>query len=398
MSLAVAGSLVLGGYAALPQSAAATHPTATLARPNGNLAVFDFLTPATGYGAFLENDPNGRQCHYAIGRTEDGGADFGPLVRVTSWSCASAFPRATSLAADGRGDGFFYNPALFVTHDGGKRWSGDSQAGTVLSVAVHGDSVWMLEADCAREESQSSESCPLRLLESDDGGVSWVPAPTQPPGAAANGTGRGVTEEGALGQTWLVRVGRSSAYVLSNPGPNPDLSPDDAPLWFTDDGGESWSMRQIPCGIEAESAVLSAAPDGTLFAVCAGEPGAGYQAKSTSVSTNGGLTWTVHSTCEAQTQNCTGVPVPPLDDGYLGALDAVSGTTAFLIGSRSALLTTQDGGADWQPTPSAIGDDDGGPSQVTFATVTDGLVLGDGALWRTTDGGAHWSKVVPKTT
>jgi hypothetical protein len=392
MSLAVAGWLLVGGCTALFQSVAA----ATSARPNGNLAAFAFLTPSVGYGAFLENDASGEHCRYAIGRTDNGGADFGPLVPVTSWSCASAFPRAQSLAVDGR-NGFFYDPGLFVTHDAGKRWSADPQSGTVLSVAVHGDSVWMLEADCAREQSQSFESCPLRLLESDDGGAAWVPARTQPPGATARGTGSGVTQEGALGQSWLVRIGRSEAYVVSNPSPLPDLSPDSAPVWFTDDGGQSWSTRAIPCGVEAESVVLSAAADGTLFAVCAGEPGAGYEAKSTSVSADGGLTWAVHPTCEAQNQNCAGVPVPPVNDGYLGALDAVSGTTAFLIGSRGALLTTTDGGADWQPTPSAIGDEDGGPSQVTFANSTDGLVLGDGVLWRTTDGGADWSKLVPKT-
>jgi photosystem II stability/assembly factor-like uncharacterized protein len=195
----------------------------------------------------------------------------------------------------------------------------------------------------------------------------------------------------------LVRVGRFSAYVLSMPVGNTDLSPDHLPLWFTDNGGQSWSRRQVPCGLEGWSAVLSAAPDGTLIAVCAGEPTAGYQAKATSLSTDGGLTWSVHPTCEAQTQDCNDVPVLPVDDGYLGAVDAVSGTTAFLIGSRSALLTTHDGGADWQSAGSQVGDGDGGPSQMTFSNDANGVVLGDGALWRTTDGGTNWSKVVPKT-
>jgi photosystem II stability/assembly factor-like uncharacterized protein len=396
ISLAVAGCLLVAGCAALPRSAAATT-VRPAARPNGNLAAFAFPTPSAGYGAFEEMNPNGRECRYAIGRTDDGGADFGPLVPVTSWSCASAFPRATSLVADGRGDGFFYDPALFVTHDAGKRWSADPQPGTVLAVAVFGESVWMLEADCAREQSQSSESCPLQLLESNDGGVSWVPSPTQPPGASARGTGGAVIEEGALGQSWLVRLGRSSAYVLSRPVGRANFSPDGTPVWFTDDGGASWTRRQVPCGLDGWSVVLSAAPDGTLFSVCAGEPGGGYQAKSTSVSTDGGMTWAVHPTCDAQTQNCTGLRVPEIDFGYLGTLDAVSDTTAFLIGSRGDLLTTQDGGVDWELTPSAIGDPDGGPSQVDFATVTDGLVLAGGALWRTTDDGSQWSKVVPRT-
>ena len=83
-------------------------------------------------------------------------------------------------------------------------------------------------------------------------------------------------EAPAFGQTWLLRTSRSSAYVLSSAA----VGAARATLSFTADGGSTWSRRPPPCGTRALSSVLAAAPDGTLIAVCAGEPSAGFQAKS----------------------------------------------------------------------------------------------------------------------
>ena len=81
----------------------------------------------------------------------------------------------------------------------------------------------------------------------------------------------------------MVRTSQSSAYLLQNAVSNPQDQANVAPLWFTTDGGTSWSERSIPCAVgssQCGSIALSAAPDGTLLAVCAGEPGAGSQEKS----------------------------------------------------------------------------------------------------------------------
>jgi len=207
------------------------------------------------------------------------------------------------LAFNDHGDGYVFNPDLFITYDGGRHWAYVPQAGIVLSVETLGYSVWMLEADCAPANPQY---CTLNLQTSADGGVSWSESPSQP---HLDSVSFVPAAGGLLGQTWLVRTSQSSAYVLSNPVQNPFGAPDQAALAFTDNGGESWTTSEVPCGFDAQSVEMSAAPDGSLLALCAGEPGAGNQVKTVLRSSDHGQTWT------------TMVPYKTLvaiDDGYIG--------------------------------------------------------------------------------
>jgi len=364
---------------------AATAPGASSAR----LGAIAFVTPKDGYGSFTGQA--GGRCHMLAGRTTDGGASFGALAAITAFPCGGYMP-ATALAADGHGDVFFYDPGFYVSHDGGRAWAAAHQPGTVLAVAAAGRSVWLVRADCRRGAS----TCPLRLLESADGGRSWAASPAQPPGATVRAVGGQPAQEPAAGQTWLLRTGRSSGYVLSNP------ANDAAPMWFTADAGMSWSRRQVRCGpIGAMSATLTAAPDGTLLAVCAGQPTAGYQEKSSGRSADGGRSWTVRTPCPPPRFACH--PGVPLDLGYLAQITAASASTGFLAGDRSPLLVTTDGGRHWRTVRPVIGDSGGGTFQVIFVSRRAGFVLGDDArnnelptIWRTTDGGTRWSFVVPR--
>jgi len=146
------------------------------------------------------------------------------------------------------------------------------------------------------------------------------------------------------------------------------------------------------------TAALSAAPDGALFAVCASQPGAGQQGKTVARSTDGGWTW-------AQLVSCaTGICPWPLGSGYLGSVDAVDASTVYLVGGRSPLLVSTDGGRQWQIVRGVTAGGDAGTSQVTFSSGSYGVVVGidnspryaeQPAIWRTNDGGAHWSVVHP---
>jgi photosystem II stability/assembly factor-like uncharacterized protein len=362
-------------------NAAATGSGAAGAR----LTAIAFVSRGDGYGMFTRQA--GGRCQILAGRTTDGGARFGTLASVTTWPCGQN-PPASFLAADGRGDVFLYDPKLFVSHDGGRTWAPGHQPGTVLAVATAGRTAWMVRAGCPPH----GHACELRVLESANGGRTWAAAPAQPTGATVPEVGGQPGQEGALGQTWLVPIGRSSAYLLTSPAGHAA-----APMWFTADGGASWTRREVRCGMRALSVTLSAAPGGTLAAVCAAEPGAGFQAKSAARSADGGRTWAVHPTC-LPSSACQ--PVAPLDIGYLGQIDAVSAGTVFLVGDRSSLLVTTDGGAYWRTVRPLIGDTSGGTFGVIFVDSRDGFVLGDDGqrgdrptIWRTLDGGAHWSRV-----
>ncbi len=396
------GALALAACSqnAAPQTGATTttvpETTSTSGAATQNLTAMAFLNPATGYGVFQGQGSGG--CRDLVGRTSDGGSIFTGLVPVTAWNCGSGAP-VRALAFDDHGDGFLYGPGLFVTHDGGRSWASGAQPDAVLAVEALGSSVWMLLSGCPSSHPGTFGPCHLRLLESTDGGRTWPTSPPLPTSAIFLGS----LPDGAQGQTWMVRVGQSSAYVLSTPvasGPGPD----EDPFWFTSDNGASWSTREVPCSVGALSVVLSAAPDGTLLAVCATEPSAGNQPKSTVRSTNGGLTWTTESSCPpaaSTAENCGGA----LNKGYLGEIDATSSEQAFLVGDRSSLLVTDNGGIEWQEVEPPVGGTDAGTDQVIFFNGSDGVVLGQNGnndeawtIWHTSDDGVRWTAVVPRSS
>jgi hypothetical protein len=353
--------------------------------PAPELEAVAFSSPTAGHGLFEQESPT--TCTDSVGATSDGGARFTALARVTSWRCANSAP-AGWLTFDDAGDGFLYGPKLFTSHDGGVNWAPSAQPGAVVAVVAVGRSVWMLEQVCTA--GTHSANCPLRLLESGDGGRHFAPAPRQPPLTLSRTF---VVDPGsAQGQSWLVRVNARAAYVLAPPSAGGS-----APLLYTSDGGDSWTGRTSPCPAGL-STVLSVAPGGALFAVCAGEPSAGAQSKSSAVSTDGGRSWTAHAPCPN-----LNICATALSQGYLGEVAATSASTAFVVGDRSPLLLTRDGGGAWRALPD-VGDVNGEPAQVAFFGRSDGLVLGRAntstaavTIWHTADGGRDWSAVVPSS-
>ena len=86
--------------------------------------------------------------------------------------------------------------------------------------------------------------------------------------------------EPAAGWSFLVRTGPASGYLAAlavNPYPVAPGHWVQGRLWFTGDGGRSWSRRATPC--TGMSYAVSAAPGGVLLAVCAAEPGSGERAR-----------------------------------------------------------------------------------------------------------------------
>ncbi len=363
--------------------------TTTVPAQTDQLTDIAFFDPSTGYGLFTRQDQP--TCQAVVGSTVTGGAFFGSLTTVTSWPCATGAP-VSKLAFDDHGDGFLYGPDLFVTHDAGVTWSQVPQAGVVLSVEALGTSIWAIESSCPAP-TDLSNPCPMRLLESADGGRTWVGVAV-PSGATTVGLGA---------QSWLVRVSVTAAYLASNPSFSPEAQPSTAPLWYTADGGRTWSARRVECAFNALADVIAVAPDGTLVAVCADQPSAGTQAKSTVRSTDGGLTWRIMTPCPgdggALTFACS--TTGPLPAGYLGEIDAVTGATVYLLGGRSPLLVTHDGGVTWAEAAAPIGDEPGGYQNVIFFNESDGIVLGDNGqtgvttIWSTSNGGATWQSVIP---
>jgi len=329
-------------------------------------------------------------CTMQVGSTKDGGAAFTSLTTVASSPCSQGF-LMSNLAFDDHGDGFAYGSELFVTHDSGASWAQVPEPGPVLSVEALGTSVWMAVSGCPLTPGQV-EQCPVRLLQSNDGGRTWATANVP--------SGAGISDNTAGGgQTWLLRVSTNVAYLATLPALSVGATTLAAPLWYTSDGGVTWDARSVPC-MGVWSVALSSAPDGTLFAVCAWEPGAGLQLKSVLRSSDDGQTWTTMLACGNTETGLPSCADNPLSAGYLDEIDAVSDSTVFLVGARSSLMVSHNAGASWAPIRPLIGDDSGGTSQVVFFNQTDGVVVGNGSdealtIWATADGGTTWTSVVP---
>jgi photosystem II stability/assembly factor-like uncharacterized protein len=377
--------------ASSPAASSSPAPTSAALRA-ARLMSIALASPRRGDGLFVSQV--GAHCEALSGATGDGGTKFRSAALITTWNCNGSAP-VSRIAADAAGAAFAYGPSLFIAGSAAGPWHKSPQEGTVLSVYAVGRSVWMLLARC-RGAAMTLHGCVLHLVESVDGGRIWQPVKS-PPGAVTTGSASGPASEPAAGQTWLLRVGTSAAYVLASPAGNPRGKPDSAALWYTGDAGASWSRRRIPCGIDALSVSMARSPGGTLVAVCADQPSAGFQVKTTLISSNGGRTWTLRAGCGIL--GCH----DPLYFGYLGQVAATSAETAFLVGDRSSLLVTTDGGRHWHAVRPVIGDTSGGTFQVTFLSRSSGVVLGEGAatsedvdLFRTSDGGRTWSRVVPR--
>lgn len=356
------------------------------------LTAVTFTSPRHGYGLFTGE--RGSRCEAAVGTTSDGGRRFTRPARVATWSCGG-YPFSATLAAGARGDVFWFGPALFTSQDGGRVWHRARPGGAVLALAAAGRSAWALVARC-HGRGQRLTQCPVRLIVSGDGGRTWRAARHQLPGATVPGFGRQPD-----GTAELVRAG-PAAYVLTSP--EPSGRPAGARIWVTRDGGAAWSRHPVPCGLPGLSAALAVTPAGTIFVACAGEAGAGAQAKSLAWSADGGRTWTLRRPC----RQGLALGCPPLNLGYLGQIAAPAGRTVFLAGPRSSLLVTRDGGRTWRQVRPLIGDSGGGADQVAFfgrtgrAPGRDGLVFGYDArhgerpaIWHTADGGARWQVVYP---
>lgn len=123
----------------------------------------------------------------------------------------------------------------------------------------------------------------------------------------------------------------------------------------------------------------------------------GNQDKSVLVSEDGGLTWSHPGGC-ADTGGADVCAVTSLFGGYLGQIEAVSSSTAFLYGGRSSIRVTTDGGASWSPSElySTL------VSRVIFFSTSLGIAFGDTpsdnngpTVWHTDDGGTTWTPVIP---
>jgi hypothetical protein len=287
---------------------------------------------------------------------------------------------------------------LWVTSDGGTSWHEASIGPVVYDVSAIGENVWALTSACTTASGSSTTvPCALVLEESLDGGASW---------SAASGAGLADLTEVAQGtpRVELARITLDRAYVLTAASDQPASGASAGfGLVYTADGGQTWSIRPVPCaapfGLGAE---VAASGTDDLWFLCGSQASGGDQSKELYRSSDGGFTWALTAVATGLGAPSPAAPAPgtlPLG-GYVAPfsighknLAVLSPTTAWLYPTRSSLLITVSGGRSWATVPDlvAAGFGAGSPGNVTFISATQGWICAYGVgLWHTSDG-VHWS-------
>lgn len=383
------GSSSGGGAKAATTTIATTSP-AQPAAPYYPVWV-DFPAPGRAWGLFWEQY-SAQGCAMLVARQASPGVFVAPAT-FGHFLCGHNMGVA-DVVSDGQGDVFAYGPELFVSHNAGKSFTPDPQAGSVLAVSTVGGSIWMLEALCPAAAKQSAvAACPLKLFISNDGGRTFGVDSHLPPAVVRSGS---VLQGPGLRATWLQRPSAKVGYVFVPPLFGAALgapAPNQESVYRSRDGGASWTQSSIGGCANAFYAVASVNPQGQAMVICAGQPSAGFQPKSVFVNSSDGLQWVTRADCLGVTSPCASTQ---LNNGYLGMVAFISPTTAFAGGGRSPLLVSHDGGASWQLVP-GVGSNGGDTYSAAFFG-SRGYVFGDQGsvsqsyIWTTTDSGAVWDR------
>lgn len=380
--------LALVSGLAVGTTAVASDAADRAQRPNlsiQTLKQISMVTPSIGYGLFSASGAGA--CSVVVGKTTNGGRTFGSQVVVEHWHCGSNYG-GSSISSDSFGDVFVWGHGLWVSNDDAARWIAVPHVGHVLSVSSVGGSLWLVSAACPTSQATL---CPLRVEMSSNLGRSWFEPTTQPFGA--KGYSNPVP---AYGTSPLVRASADVAYVVSS---LPYSSKSD-PMWVTTDGGASWSKRFVRCAGQGGGAVLAAAPNGALAAVCGYEGSAGFQSKSVSTSADQGMTWHVYGRCGPPGLKPYDRNAAVLCNGYLGQVVAPAPQSVFETGCRSSVNVSRDGGAHWATVHPIMGNTGFCNAEIDFVNQVDGTVLAATstrplAIWQTFNGGRSWKMYLP---
>jgi photosystem II stability/assembly factor-like uncharacterized protein len=312
-----------------------------------------FLTPDTGWVIATDETcahPVKGRCGLIVESTRDGGQSW----QVLRSRGLPLFGGTQQIRfADGLDGWVVADDRLWATKDGGHVWHAVRLAGQVLAVEPAGGRT----GDVAVLTSQSSRA------------VLWRATVTS---GTWTRVGQGLDLSTRNSPLRLARGGGRIEVVRYQS----DSRPYDG-LAVSTDRGSTFAARQTPCAAKLwfDESVTNA-PDGSLWMVCASEPGSGALQPNKHIyrSADDGRSWRL-----------VGLPDAIGSDGRLAVL---SRTTALMVLDRGPLMITRDGGRHWRPA--VTDNDDGGFGAAAWTSATTAYALTARILWTTKDGGHHW--------
>jgi hypothetical protein len=354
-----------------PASAAPSRPSAP-----PEFVPLSFTAISVTHWWVLGSLPCGTRDCPAIVTTTDGGASFRylPAPGGRFGPGLTSPPAAGSIRFADASDGWVFGPALYVTHDGGRRWTAISMPGQVTGLEPGLGEVFSVVTPpappCATTGTCTSRTSAARLWRAQPSSNRWSADP------AADAVTGGLAVHGR--SVWLTNALRTRDGPVAGTG-----------VLHSADGGDHFALEPQP--IPGIACSYSPATDTVLWSYCSG----GHFSYAY-LSADAGAHFASTGPSEG----------PPTPNGYPNGstLDAASPTTAAAASDLpgSPLIRTVDGGATWNSAQSPP-DRSGTWSLIGFTTPEIGYALWEhyGAtyptstaqLWQTTDAGATWSPV-----
>ena len=279
---------------------------------------------------------------------------------------------ANGLAFTSPSVGWAFNPGLYRTLDGGASWQAVPAGEQVIGISA--SPAGGGSAWALGRTCQDEAHCTYQLLQMSAAG--GAPAALSGPGPLD--TGR---EDAFVGD------GLGSAYVLAG-----DPASQERPqmvVWKTTRDHPAWQKTASPCSLTGS---LALGTSGKLWLLCGGEPGAGSQGKEFYASQDGGASWQKLAwTSEPGSLDPKTAQLPIY--GYTGDLIALPGGELLTAFGRSTLYRSGDGGVHWTE---AIPVDQANPGGSSWSLAAgagslEAWAAAGTSLFHTMDGGKTWT-------
>ena len=335
-----------------------------LAGPTNGLTDAYFADSMNGLG--LEQHCNlssttNTVCSLAVVRTRDAGRRWnqvGSTLHVTYPNSRASYP-FIDFATNGK-DGWIYGSRTFVTHNGGKTFEEGGPGGLVMNLSIQGNETWALSRPCA----PSTFACSSTLFSTSTGGGPWNVERAAP--------------KLEYPYLQLVRTSPRDAFLAAQST--------GGTLHATEDGGLSWESHPLPplCNQLQHLTALNAHD---VWALCSAATPTDSQLKELYHSGDGGRTWVLLATTSPDPGR--GVGSLPTS-GIVTLLTSVAPDRLLIAFDQGPPIASTDGGTSWVPQGLPAS---GGVEQLTFTDSQHGwaILLPNDTLYRTSDGGTHWT-------
>jgi photosystem II stability/assembly factor-like uncharacterized protein len=356
-----------GGHQVTPPAAkpspSPSAPVQTTPVPPTGFVVLDAdLVDASNGSVLFTNciQPMTGQCKYFVATTADGGQTWSKPVQVGPGFDPTNGDAPRHVHFINLRDGIvFGGTETYLTHDGGRTWTGLGLQQTFFSyVGGSSQRLWTVTWPCAK-----AAPCQFQVRSSVDAGRKWSAPDALPSGFTPYD---------------VVSFGNQGLLISSEPIGDMEL---------TTDGGATWKLIPSRCTGNLLQSVVATSDGRELWELCLRYPdlNTSQSTKTLFMSEDGGTSWSKHALAPVSADQAA--------SGYQMILLNQGPGSAVMATNMSTVSVTHDSGKTWA---NAGGLDGSGFQAVKFADASNGWAIDNNKnIWITRDGGDSWQQMAP---